>query len=495
MIYLHRKYPENTGQEGNAYLTVCAALCIAVILSLCLTLIEGAARNGVRLEAECVTDIGLNSIMAEYHRELMKQYNLFAVDASYGTGVCGKTNTESHLRHYVEKNLDYKDVFLSNYLYGDFLAIRLDQCELTRVNILTDRGGAVFRRYAAEAMRSDTGLELLEQLQEWMRTVEVNGLEEGGQEAEKDRLDREIEEYDGMEVEVEKDQWEALEVVNPTGALEQKKKLGILKLVTEDETGLSCNVLDIDSLVGNRIKNGQVNQGSILQQELSGPEKLAERFLFQEYLLKYMGRYGKENQENTLRYQVEYLIAGKDSDVENLKSVVNRICIIREAANVMHLLADEVKHNEARAAAALVCTLVFLPELTALLETAIILGWAYAESIYDVKSLLSGGKVPLLKDAGSWHYDLTSALYGDLTDGTEEGKGLSYEDHLRILLMFTDEDIITARAMDMVEADIRSTPGNAAFRLDGCYTELEARLQFSGFRGYSCEITRRKKYR
>ena len=68
----------------NAYLTITLALCLAVILSLFLTLIDGVRRNGARLEAECVTDIGLQSIMAEYHRELMKQYNLFAIDSSYG---------------------------------------------------------------------------------------------------------------------------------------------------------------------------------------------------------------------------------------------------------------------------------------------------------------------------------------------------------------------------------------------------------------------------
>ena len=72
-------------KSQNAYLTVYLTLCLAVILSLFLALIDGARRNGARLEAEIVTDIGLQSIMAEYHRELMKQYNLFAIDTSYGT--------------------------------------------------------------------------------------------------------------------------------------------------------------------------------------------------------------------------------------------------------------------------------------------------------------------------------------------------------------------------------------------------------------------------
>lgn len=481
-------------KQRNAYLTVCAALCTAVILSLCLALIDGVRRNGARLETECAADVGLHSIMAEYHRELMKQYNLFAIDASYGTGTCSKANTEAHLMDYLEKNLNYDDLILSNYLYGDFLGLKPEQAELTKISILTDGAGGVFRKCAAEAIKADVGIGLLDELQDWLRTVEVNGLEDGGQEEEKQRLDQEIGQYDGMEVEIEEDEWEILDIVNPTAALEEKKRLGILRLVTEGEEKLSHNGLKMDGLILNRAEKGQINRGNVPLADLPAAERLTERFFFQEYLLKYMGRFGKENEENTLRYQIEYLIAGKDNDVENLRSVANRLCLLREAANALYLWNNSTKRGEARAAAAVVCTLIFLPQLTALLEGAIILGWAYAESVYDVKSLLEGGRIPLLKDDSSWHYGLSAALKGDLKDTAEESGGLEYEDYLRILMMLTDEDTLTARAMNMVEADIRNTPGNGAFRMDGCYVEVEARMRFRSRGGYSYEITRQKKY-
>ena len=76
--------------------------------------------------------------------------------------------------------------------------------------------------------------------------------------------------------------------------------------------------------------------------------------------------------------------------MDNLRSVANRICAVREAANAIYLLSDEEKQTQIRLAAELVCTLVALPELTPLLEGAILLGWAFAESIYDVRSLLAG---------------------------------------------------------------------------------------------------------
>ena len=61
-------------------------------------------------------------------------------------------------------------------------------------------------------------------------------------------------------------------------------------------------------------------------------------------------------------------------------------------------------------------------------------------------------------------------------------------------MMFTDKDTITARAMDMVEADIRKTPGNEAFRLDGCCTEMEAYITMGSRYGFQYEVTRQKSY-
>lgn len=481
-------------REDNAYLTVCLALCLAVILSLCLTLIDGVRRNGARLEVECVTDIALQSIMAEYHRELMKQYNLFAIDASYGTAFCSKTNTETHLQNYIEKNLSYDDILGSWFFYRDFFALSLEQAELTKVSLLTDYEGAIFRKCAVDALGADAGLGLLQEVQGWMQVMELNGLENDDSEARKQEIDKEIESYDGMEIEIEENEWEPLSVSNPTDTLEEKRRLGILKLVIEDEDALSSNALNPENLISERMKQGKVNQGNVVQEQQGEAEQLIEKFLFQEYLLQYMGHYGAESEEDVLHYQIEYLIAGKDSDTDNLRSIANRICVIREAANALYLLSNEQKRMEIEAVAAVVCIFAAIPELTDLLETAILLGWAYAESIYDVKSIMAGGRVPLLKDDESWHYGLNAALGGDLQDETKSGKGLSYEDYMRIFMMLTNTDTLTARAMNMVEADIRNTPGNAAFRLDGCYTKAEAYIQIKSAYGYHYEITRMKSY-
>lgn len=463
-------------KRENAYLTVYLTLSLTVVLSLCLLLIEGVRKNGAALEAACAADVGMQSIMAEYHRELLEQYNIFAIDSSYGTGVCGKGNTEAHLYRYLEKNLQAGR--------RDFFSLHADGAELTGVSVLTDGKGAVFRSCAVEAIRDDVGLELLEQLQEWVKTVQINGLEESDAEQEKAYLDKEIEEYNWEE--------ETEGLTNPTERLNGLRRMGILKLVVEDEQTLSEKAVDTTGLIGNRMAQGRVNSGNLSDSEEK--ETLLERFLFQEYLLRYFGRYGSEKEDGALAYQMEYLIAGRDNDTDNLRALAGRLCLLREAANALYLFSDAEKSGEAELLAATVCTLCLVPELTPVVHASILLGWAYAESLHDVKLLLAGKRVPLLKDDSSWYLGLSAALAGEIAGEEEEGEGLSYQDYLRVFMMLTDLDELTGRAMDMAEADIRRTDGNAAFRLDGCYTKVQAGIHISGKNGYAFELVRTKSY-
>ena len=90
--------------RSGGYLTVYMTMTLMVLLTLCMTMIEGARRSAMRMEAELITDTALRSIFAEYNRELMRQYNIFAIDSSYGSSASGMTQTSEHFRDYMEKN-------------------------------------------------------------------------------------------------------------------------------------------------------------------------------------------------------------------------------------------------------------------------------------------------------------------------------------------------------------------------------------------------------
>ena len=385
--------------KENGYMTIYLALTLGVMISLCLALIEGCRYRGICLETECVMDIGMDSILAEYHRELFAQYNLFAVDCSYGT-VHGTTKlTEEHLLEYMNHNFSLEDIFLDKFLYRDFFALEAEKAEMTKAAFVTDGDGEVFRRMAVDAIEDDVGIGLLQQIKEWVKTIKSRGLLERSVEEEKQTVDAQIREYDGRETADGK----VIHIENPTEALEEKKKSGILSLVLPEEE-ISDRRIETEQFIEAREERDQINRGNIALQSQTEWEKEKERILFHEYLLKYMGRYSTEKKSSPLWYQVEYIIAGEESDRENLRYVINRIFAIREAANAAYLFGSEEKYAVAEVLGEALAAVMMVPEIGELFTISLILGWAFAESVYDVRTMLAGDKIPLLKSDSTWHF-------------------------------------------------------------------------------------------
>ena len=482
----------------GGYMTVYLALTVTVIMALCLALIEGCRYRGISLETECVMDIGMDSILAEYHRELQKQYNLFAIDCSYGTESASTKLTESHLLEYMNRNFSLKDVFLEKLLYRDFFAVQAEEAQAVKAAFLTDGEGEVFRRVAVDAIEDTVGIGLLQQLTDWLQVIESRGLEQQDIAGQKQQIDAQIQEYDGKET----TEGKTVHIENPTAALEEKRNKGLLKLVTEEDN-ISSRRIETESLLETRMERGEINCGNLVPGTAENYEEweaLKQKVFFHEYLLRYLGRYGQEKQDSPLWYQTEYVIVGKDNDTDNLKGIVNRIFVIREAANTMYLTGSEEKRAIAELLGEALAAAMMVPEIGELLAATLILGWAFAESVYDVKELLAGEKIPLLKTDATWHYGLSSALQGELPGTSEEdaydsdSPGMGYEDYLRIFLLLCEEKSVTCRAMDVVEMDIRNTPGNRAFRLDTCIVEIAMNVKVKSKYGYSFEIERQKSY-
>jgi len=479
----------------RGYLTVYLSLVMAIILSLCLALIEGTRSRAIRAEAECVIEIAMNSILAEYHQELFSQYNLFAVDSSYGTSCVGTEMMVEHLQNYLDRNFSTEGIFLEDFLYKDFFAMGVESLELTGASILTDHKGATFRKCATDAIRSDCNLSLLKDLQQWMQEVEAYGLQNRDVASEKIAADEKLQKYDGKKIWISDTDWEVVKISNPTARLETMRKEGVLKYVTENPLFLSAKVMNTESLVGDRMRQGQINAGNFAPEETKDGEQLMERFLFQEYLLRYMGHYGMEKEQGALSYQLEYLLMGEQVDVTNLRKTVELLLAVREAANAMYLFGDKEKCAEAEVLSILLTTLLRVPEAAGVMKDVLLFGWSFAESMYDVKTILSGGRIPLLKSDATWHYDLQNALEGSA--GWEQQDmvhGLGYEDYLRVFLMFADLSVLTERAMNVVEADIRLTEGNQFFRLDNCFERVELGVCVKSRYGYRYELIREKGY-
>ena len=95
-----------SNKYADGYLTVFLTLTLAVLLSLILTLVEGARINAIRMRTETAGNIAVRSVLGEFHRELLRQYDLYFIDASYGTGNASMDRVQQHLQTYMSKNLE-----------------------------------------------------------------------------------------------------------------------------------------------------------------------------------------------------------------------------------------------------------------------------------------------------------------------------------------------------------------------------------------------------
>lgn len=484
------QYKNRRSEKG--YLTIYVSLTLTVVLSLCLTLIEGARRSTFYLEAECITDIAVSSVFAEYHRELFNQYNLFYIDSAYGSNYPSYYNTEARLKYYLEQNLDLEKVSYLDFLYKDLLELEAGSVYLKKVALATDSGGILFQKQAVKAIEDDVGIGLIENVLDWAETFEAKGLLERDIGREKQIADRQLEAYNGTEKQLTKEEWVTVEIHDPTQHLDNMRAQGVLKWVVDNDTLLSARKVDLNQYISARKRRGEINRGNAV---LTKALTVAEQVLFQEYLLRYAGHYRAEKDGSLLQYQAEYLLAGKDEDVENLRYVVGAICGAREVANVLYLYSDAEKALAVEVLANILAAAVLCPETAPLFEVILVIGWAYAESLYDTKLLLAGGKVPLMKDDSSWHYDLDSILESfHMQIHDTNSQGVSYTDYLRVMLYLSDLEQTTFRFMDLVEMDIRLTEGNRAFRMDGCIGSVEAEVVIQSGYGYKSILNKEKQY-
>lgn len=473
----------------KGYLTIYLSLTLMVMLSLCLTLIDGARRSTVRLETECITDTALYSIMAEYHRELFQQYNLFYIDSSYGNEYPSFYNTQNRFQYYLGKNLQVENGTYIDLVHKDLLGLEVLDAVVTRVAFATDEDGRRFQKKAAQVVLQDAGAGLVQEVLAWVGVVESQGLAEYDVETQMQTVEEEIAEIVEKQAAEDTSLWN-MDIKGPMEYVRGLISQGVLQTVLGGEK-ISDEYIDVTQYISSRRKRENLNRGNWTTVQVSA----MERVLFHEYLLQYAGYYGQEKEEGRLKYQVEYLLGGHSSDRENLAYVASVLCAIRSAANAIYLYNDSDKMAVTATVADVLATAVLVPELAPIFQTALVLGWAYIEGLYDVKLLLAGGQVPLMKSAEQWHYDLDSILEGvDIQLKETEGKGLSYREYLHVLLYLANAEKLTFRFMDIMEMDIRKTAGNEDFRMDGCIECVEVNAVFRSRSGYKHEVNAKINY-
>lgn len=261
---------------------------------------------------------------------------------------------------------------------------------------------------------------------------------------------------------------------NPMQEVQQMQSRGILELVVEDETSISSAFLQKGNVVSQRVLNESKN--SVIYEC-----NWIDRIMFQQYLLQNMSSYCNKMSERCLEYELEYIIGGASSDIENLKKVVAQLLIIREMANFLYLTTDAQKVEEAQILAFTLAGISANPLVVETVKIGILTAWAFGESILDVRALLQGKKVPLLKSAETWTLELSEVahLSEKFVTAKESQWGLTYQDYLGILILFQQENDLAMHAMDVQEAAIRLQEKNSDFQMDNLIIQAEAEIDYN----------------
>ena len=169
----------------------------------------------------------------------------------------------------------------------------------------------------------------------------------------------------------------------------------------------------------------------------------------------FLSKTKEDDKKEALRYGLEYLIAGKESDEANLSSVANRIFGLRTIVWYGYFLTRKDKMAEAEAIAAAIASVLALPAAIEIIKYGIVMGWSMDEARKEVKSLLKGDDIPLLP-------------------GKSEGLKLKYQSFLDSFLVIASGKL-PVRMVKLIEQNIKLRYYQG-FRADSMYAGVNGEV-------------------
>ena len=450
--------------KTKAEVTAFLALTFLLLVSFVGGIMESASIQSAKSYRRADMNRAIESAFAEYQKELLEEYDIFALEASYESG-------EYSEERFMDR-LDY---------YG---ASGVRQ-EIGRIQLLTDDGCEAFKEQIALYIENKYGLSSLNHLPVTPEEWESKG-----------------EEYEGVYDSVEEEQGSITDMLdtmladseaeipleeNPLPNIGSLGARPLTELVMPDGHEVSEKSVTLADASSHRsLQKGRGSFRDIAE------KKEVSKIGLGEYLLTHFSCAAEavdgssedtldgvqgDVREGVLSYELEYIIAGKKSDRENLDAVLKKLLMFRFVPNYAFLQGDATSRAQAEVLALTLTTAVSLPAAAEALTQVLLFAWAFGESIMDLRSLMQGNRVPLVKDAESWQLSLAGLLTigtdEDVQDGKDTESGLSYEEYMRGLVFLADKTAMCKRCLDLVEWNLQTVKGMTWFRVDQCISKVE----------------------
>ena len=476
-------------QEGM--ITVYLSMAFLLIMGVGFCVIEGVREYQLSsLEEDAFISAG-RGILANYDRQLYSQYQLFFLDPRERTGLLQEG----------------RDILDQRFVSKGFYAASSQNLEVGEEVFATDRQGRVLHHQIRELMKYEAVGEAADRLTEWIGLLQnedygrqrdrIEDIQDHEEAAEEEKEERESKERDRVkETGTSADREGNTEAVD-NGTKRQKDpaespegrrwkalkstitgiiRAGILNYVVDDPKMLSQAHIPEGGLPSHMTDQGGTSSVSLpdisfsglgylssffshsLAEDYRGPVPL-EDMMDIRYACLHFNHYGAiMNKEALLKYEMEYLCIGRESDLDNLKGVVRRIILLRFATNFAFACTDSEITGEAEAMADILAGAVDMPALASAVKVSLIGALSYGETLLDVHALLEGGKIPLVKSSDAWNLTFFNAPE-KLAEKSRVKAGrynLDYENFLQIILLCQKKKVrMLYRMMDLMQINIR----------------------------------------
>lgn len=489
-------------------ITVFAALSFMLIAQFIFTMLEVSRTIEVRKALQMNTESVLESIFANYCSPLWEEYRLLGTSVVNSDGDLSFNNVQAELQNLTEVNLGGREKSL---LAGtSLLTAKMTDANFEEFLLMTDDGGAVFQEvvcaYMKENLTYETARTIYDNLNDMKSAKNQYGDAGNSIDTARDSIKEAREEERRKQEELKKETEDAKksgkdsskkktqlpkmkgasggkaqttsskskkaqtaatsvempeEEENILDIVSETKKNGVLSLVLPGDATLSNSAISLDSSVSHRtLETGNAQR--------EGSDDWYSDVLLNQYFNNYFSCYTNQKSGHYMKYELEYLIAGKSEDAENLRTVIKELMAIREAVNMASIVTMEDKQAEALAMAVTLVGFTLNPVIIEFVKYAILAAWAFVESVLDLRTLLQGGKIPVIKTHLTWTSNLSElpTLLSGWSKAKESASGFDYQSHMAALLFFQNNGKVCMRAMDMQEATVCSVEGYEDFKMD-----------------------------
>lgn len=472
-------------------ISIYLSLTMLVMTALLAAVFYSVRAQAGRMQLANSVDQALFSTFAQYDRDLLENFDVFFIDGSCGTDSLRPLVLSDRITDSMQYILHPTRGTLT--LGKNLLHLSLGESCLTGYTLATDVNGQIFVSSAIEYMKETIGAQGITQL---LSQVSENASRTKAQETRGKSLEESSSNvsYEEIKAEAETARTEnealiaqgdsaardaataaetaAREYGNPLPAMERLRQMSFMELVLGDTSDISQKSIAGAGLLCDR----PVESGIGVIDMPDNTQGTYSKVLYNEYILTHFGNYAAPSGTAGLSYQTEYILEGRDSDAANLEAIIKKLLLAREAVNIIYLCSDPARQAEIDACAAGVASMLLIPVAAPAIGALITAGWAFCESIVDVRALLGGKKIALVKSAETWQVDLRAIpgiiapdILGEMSGDVPSG--VSYSDYLRFFLFFTDMSNSIPRSLAMVESTIRGL-GRPNFRLDTCIFAL-----------------------